>query len=288
MKYSSDHTRIRKPAVAGKFYPGSGDALNGQIKNIHDEEMEGIDSNLAIQKVIGGIVPHAGYMYSGYEAVHFFDIISRTGETYDTIIILNPNHSGMGEPIALDINNSWESPLGIVDLDRDFMDEVAFPESAIAHQYEHSAEVMLPFLQYFLKYPFKIVPVSIAIQSFTNSRSIAEAIFHANSKLKRNLIVIASSDFSHYVRPEVGEKKDNLVLKEILDLNSEQVLQTVKEHNISVCGYGPIMALMEYARLVADEPLIKVLRRGHSGEIIPSAEVVDYVTILFYTQNGSK
>ena len=285
MEHSSEKARIRKPAVAGRFYPGSKQALKDQIRDIYAEESPRIASDLTVKKVIGGIVPHAGYMYSGYEAVHFFDIAGRTDETYETIIVLNPNHSGMGEPVALDIHDCWESPLGIVDLDLDFMDELPFPKSAIAHQYEHAGEVMLPFLQYFLRYTFKIVPVSIAAQSFTNSTDIAKAIFDANSKFKRKLIVIASSDFSHYVHPDEGERKDNLVLKEILAQNSERVGQSVKEHNISVCGYGPIMALIEYAKLVVDKPIVKVLRRGHSGEVIPSAEVVDYITILFYTDN---
>jgi len=99
--------------------------------------------------------------------------------------------------------------------------------------------------------------------------------------LKKKILIIASSDFSHYVHPEEGKKKDDLVLHEILNLNAEKVYHTIQNHQISVCGYGPIMTLIEYAKRISDNPFAEVIRRGNSGDIIPSSEVVNYVTILF-------
>ena len=281
MEPLGNDAKIRKAAVAGKFYPGTKNALSDQIQKIHSDERSKINRELSKKKIIGSVVPHAGYMFSGYEAVHFFDIISQTGENYETIIILNPNHSGMGEPIALDAHDYWESPLGVVELDRQFMEVLEIPESAKAHQFEHSAEVMIPLLQYFLNYPYKILPISISRQTYENARLLAEKIVEANIRLQKKILLIASSDFSHYVHPEEGERKDNLVVQEILNLDSEQVFRTVQDHQISVCGYGPIMTLIEYARLVSDNPTAEVIRRGNSGDIIPSSEVVDYITILF-------
>ncbi len=277
--------KIRKATVAGKFYPGTGSALSAQISEIHTEEIPKINRELAKKQIIGCVVPHAGYIYSGYEAVHFFDLISQTDEKYDTFVIVNPNHTGMGVPLALDANDYWETPLGSVELDRKLMERLDIPESAMAHQYEHSAEVMIPFLQYFLDYRFTIVPISISRQTYENARTLAEKIFTANKSLQKKILIIASSDFSHYVHPGEGERKDNLVIDEILKLDSEQVYRIIQDHQISVCGYGPIMTLMEYARLVAEKPVAEVIRRGNSGDVIPSSEVVDYVTILFFQES---
>lgn len=280
---SPGELKVRKPAVAGKFYPGTANELSDQIKKIHAEEIPKINRELAKRKIIGSVVPHAGYMFSGYEAIHFFDLVQQSGVKFETIIIVNPNHTGMGEPVALDSNDVWESPLGTVELDRKFMENLGIPESAMAHQYEHSAEVMIPLLQFFLDYPFKIVPISMASQTFETARDLADKIFSVNLLLNKRILIIASSDFSHYVHPEEGKRKDDLVIDDIIKLNSAQVYQTVQDNYISVCGYGPIMTLMEYSKRLAEEPVAEVIRRGNSGDIIPSAEVVDYITILFST-----
>ncbi len=284
MAQTDGEVKIRKASVAGKFYPGTDRSLSAQISEIHTEEIPKINRELAKKKIMGCVVPHAGYIYSGYEAVHFFDLISNTDEKYDTFVIVNPNHTGMGVPLAIDSHDYWETPLGSVELDRELMEQLGIPESAMAHQYEHSAEVMLPFLQHFLDYRFKIVPISMTRQTYENARSLAEKIFDATRSLQKRILIIASSDFSHYVPPKEGERKDNLVIDEILKLNSEKVYRVIQDHRISVCGYGPIMTLIEYARLVAEKPVAEVIRRGNSGDVIPSSEVVDYVTILFYQE----
>ncbi len=149
MALTDGETKIRKASVAGKFYPGTEHALLEQIRELHAAEIPAINRDLAKKQIIGCVVPHAGYIYSGYEAVHFFDLISHTDKKYDTVIIVNPNHTGMGVPLALDSHDYWETPLGTVELDQDFMEQLEIPESAMAHQYEHSAEVMVPFLQHF-------------------------------------------------------------------------------------------------------------------------------------------
>ena len=283
MKTKEDNIKIRKPAVAGRFYPGNKSELKEQINSFYLAEKDQIDISYAKKNIIGGVVPHAGYMFSGYEAVHFFEIIKHTKKSVDTILILNPNHSGMGEPVALDTNHFWETPLGNIEIDLDFKSKLDIPESEQAHKYEHSGEVMLPFLQHFLDQPFKILPISITNQNYEISKLLANSIYEANQDLKKDILLIASSDFSHYVTPEEGASKDMLVLNEILDFNAEKVYEVVRKNHISVCGFGPIMALMEYAKLVSESPKVKILRKGHSGEVIPSDEVVDYVTILFYS-----
>jgi AmmeMemoRadiSam system protein B len=285
MKHTEGEAKIRKAAVAGKFYPGTERALSEQIQELHTAEIPKINGELAKKKIIGCVVPHAGYIYSGYEAIHFFDLIRQTGEKYDTFVIVNPNHTGMGGPLALDTHDFWETPLGTVELDRELMEHLDIPQSALAHHYEHSAEVMIPFLQHFLDYPFRVVPISMARQNYENARSLAEKIFRANQSLQKKVVIIASSDFSHYVHPKEGERKDDLVIDEIVKMNAEQVYRVTQDHQVSVCGYGPIMTLIEYARLIAENPVAAVIRRGNSGDVIPSPEVVDYVTILFFQES---
>ncbi len=276
--------KIRKPAVAGKFYPDDKNELEKLINSIYLKEKKNIDLSLSKHKIIGGVVPHAGYMFSAYEAVHFFDIIRNNTQQYDTIIIINPNHTGYGYDIDLDSNDFWETPFGTLSLDTDFMSHLPFSVSTEAHKYEHSGEVMLPLLQYFLDYEFKIIPITMSHQNYENTKRLADGIYNVNQKLNRNILIIASSDFSHYVEPEKGRFLDNFVLDNILKLDSKAINQTVYEKHLSVCGYGPIMSLVEYSKLVSKKPQPKILRRGNSGEVIPSNEVVDYVSILFYEE----
>ncbi len=275
---------IRMPAVAGQFYPATASRIEETFRGFLRREKERIDISLASGEILGGIVPHAGYVYSGHHAVHFFEILARSGQKVDTVVIVNPNHSGYGPDIALDTHDAWRTPMGEVMLDREMMQLLPFPSVSVAHDFEHSGEVMVPFLQFFLKRAFKIVPVSMGRQSPMNARSIATSIHEAARKLDRKIIVIASSDFSHFLTPEAGSTLDGLVLDHILKLDPEGVADQVKVHNITVCGFGPIMTLIEYSQLSGPDPKVKVLSSGHSGEVTPTENVVDYITILFYRE----
>ncbi len=271
----------RKTVVAGKFYPGDKESIINQIDTILKKELPKIKTELAKKNIIGGVVPHAGYMFSAYEAVHFFEILKQSKQVFDTIVIINPNHSGLGHEMAFDSNEIWETPLGEVLLDTEFGNNLGIPVSDVEQRYEHSAEVMVPLLQIFLEYPFKIVPITMMNQSQKNAKILAGKISKAVNQLKRNTLIIASSDFSHYISPELGKKQDSFVIEQIIAQNTEAIEKVVREKNISVCGYGPIMTLIEYANLVTEKPQVDILRIGHSGEIIASSEVVDYVSILF-------
>ena len=139
---------------------------------------------------------------------------------------------------------------------------------------------MIPFLQYFLDYDFKIAPITLSNQTYKNAKNLASKINKVDQKLSRKILVISSSDFSHFLSPDKGKEMDEYVLRNILLLESEEIEKVVRDKNISVCGYGTIMTLIEYAKLLSDKPKAHILKRGHSGEIIPSSEVVDYVSIL--------
>ncbi|MHA2182830.1 MAG: AmmeMemoRadiSam system protein B [Promethearchaeota archaeon] len=275
--------KTREPAVAGTFYPSSASELAQMLDTLLITEKSKIKDDLSNKKILGGVVPHAGYKYSGCESVHFFEILHQDFKVFfDTIFILNPNHHGYGPEIAVDDNDSWETPFGQVPLDRELIDALAFPLSAEAHRLEHSGEVILPFLQKFLDYEFKIVPISFLRQDPEKSIEIAERIVEINKIQNKKILIIASSDFSHYVTPEVGEKKDKKIIETILSLDIEGVFNDIKKTNATVCGCGPIMTLMHYVKKVSENPKVKLLCFGNSAKSHKALEVVDYASILFY------
>ncbi len=275
-------TIIRNPAVAGTFYPADPQELEKMIHLILKEESGSIDLSYANKNLIGGIVPHAGYSYSGYEAIHFFEILRHSGLQYDTIIIMNPNHQGFGPAVAADASEYWETSLGRVPLDREMIEVLPFSQSSEVHCDEHAAEVMLPFLQMFLPYDFRIVPISFLNQDPETAARVAGSLKNAGETLHRKMLLIASSDFSHYVHPITGEKNDRKIIEKILTLDPPAVYQSVKDLNASVCGYGPIMVLMDYAEMTAQKPGASLLKFGNSAKNAPSDSVVDYASILFY------
>jgi len=274
--------KIRKPAHSGRFYPAHKKDIVKLYESILLSEQKQINYQLSSEKLIGAIVPHAGFVYSGYQAIHVFEILKKLPKKIDSIIIINPNHTGYGPEIAIDENDAWETPQGIVKLDQELIDALKFERSEAAHRHEHSAEVMIPFLQYVLGVGFQIVPITLSVQNVSNAKRIASSLNKAISACGKNTFIIASSDFSHFLSPERGHQMDDFVLHEIYDLNAAGIEKQVTSKNISVCGFGPIMSLIEYSKLVSSNPKISLLKRGHSGEVHPSNEVVDYISMMVY------
>jgi AmmeMemoRadiSam system protein B len=270
---------VRKPAVAGMFYPDQPKRLRELISKLLSSEKNKIKTELATQEIIGGVVPHAGYIYSGYEAVHFFELVRLSGKEFDTIIIVNPDHQGYSPEFATSPHDYWETPLGSVQIDRELAD--IFPQSELAHSREHSAEVMLPFIQIFFNQKIKILPISIGSSTPETAKKLANKIFDAISQTNRKALIIASSDFSHYVDPLEGISQDDIALDRIFAKDSIGLYQMVKKYGITVCGYGPIMTLIEYSLLCSKSPKIAIAARGNSGKNSPSKSVVDYITIVF-------
>ena len=271
----------RKPAYSGKFYPNDEESIAKLIYRIKLSQVAYIDYKLAEKNIIGGIVPHAGYYYSGYQAVHLYEILAYSNQKPETFIIINPNHTGKGVGSFNTCNcQYWETPMGRVEVDQQFGEALDIIPTEMAHKDEHSGEVQIPFLQYFFKHSFQIVVITQNIQKPESSIELAQKIHSAKQKLNRNIVVIASSDFSHYVDPKVGFEKDQYMVDEIMHFNTESIYQKVVDHRISACGYGPIMALSYYSKLCCKNPEMHLLKRGHSGEIQNPEEVVDYISFL--------
>ena len=276
---------IRKASYAGRFYPDSGEAIFQLLEEVEKRGKYSPPAQVS-GRVIGAVLPHAGHIYSGYQTLPFFEHLSVNRITPDTFIILNPNHSGRGPGIALDPHESWNNPVGRVALDIQLAEALPYPNDPEAQRNEHSAEVIIPFIQYFYRdQKVKILPVCMKDQTSLSAIKLAADLHHAVEVTGRNAVVIASSDFSHFLTPEEGHRQDQLVLDKIKKRDVKAVEQTVVKNNISICGYGPIMTLMAYAGMIDNNYRSTLLARGHSGEIAPSRDVVDYISILFHTSN---
>lgn len=278
-------TDIRRPAFAGMFYPAGKAELTQKIDSLIRSRQELIDTTLAAFPLLGGIVPHAGFDYSGMHAVYFFAILAARTPAPETVVILNPNHRGVGPPIALDDHHAWETPFGYTELDKEFREATGLPVSRMAHDREHSGEVMLPFLQYFLKEPFRIVAISLMSTDLETTRHLAGILEHAVGLTRRRVVLIASSDFSHFLSPEKGAALDDLVLKPLLARNLVETAIMAKTTGASICGLGPILTAMDYAQRLDPAYQIKLLSRGHSGQVAPSDQVVQYLSAMLYSES---
>jgi AmmeMemoRadiSam system protein B/AmmeMemoRadiSam system protein A len=232
---------IRRPVVAGQFYPASPSQLRALIEQLVDEKVAKVDA-------IGLLSPHAGYVYSGPVAGA---VISRV-KFKDTFIIIGPSHTGRGKPLSIMTRGAWETPLGEVEIDSELGKQILatssyLQEDDVAHQYEHSIEVQLPFLQYF-KPDIKIVPIVLAYSSGGTYKEIGREIARAVRDLNREVVIMASSDMTHYEPQEVARKKDTQAIEAILDLNEDELLKRVYELDISMCGHAPAASLISAAR----------------------------------------
>ncbi len=278
----------RGPAVAGSFYESNKEALIKRLRWCFLHSLgPGVLPSKTLKKTeeaIGLVSPHAGYMYSGPIAANGFYEISLRFKP-EIFIIVGPNHHGIGSPIALSSSEYWETPLGDVKVSLEFAKDLAKKAGIIefddtAHLFEHSIEVQLPFLQYIYGENIEIVPIVMMLQSFEAGKILGEAIATLSSELNIKTLVIASTDFTHYEPHETAVKKDKAAINCILSLDSKGLYNTILEKDISMCGPGPVMTLIEYARKIGGKPVL--IKYATSGDITGDrSAVVGYASIIF-------
>ena len=256
---------MRKPYVAGQFYPEQIAELNSMLNSFFEQAK-------ATAKSIAGVSPHAGYIYSGQTAAYTYASL----EDVDTYVIIGPDHTGaaMGGNIAYP-KGKWETPLGVVKVDDSALEDLgnAVAVDEHAHAFEHSIEVQLPFLQY-LHDDFEIVPIVMGDQSLESARLLGNAL----SAL--DCVVIASTDFSHYVPRELAEENDKYAIHAVLDMDEYDFYSRLRERNNSACGPGPIAAAMVFAK---NKGCIegRLLDYSTSGDVTGDPAVVGYASIIF-------
>ena len=198
---------------------------------------------------MGLICPHAGYVYSGPVAASSFYELAIDGKP-DTIVLLGPNHTGYGSGLALMREGIWRTPLGDVEVDSEISDAILHETNMVdvdevAHRYEHSIEVQLPFLQFLYGNSFKIVPICYLMQDYESAIEVGRALTEALNAT--NTVVIASSDMTHYESAKTAGAKDHAALKAVTDLNAKRFYEIVETQNITACGYAPITSLITYS-----------------------------------------
>ncbi|MCS7108315.1 MAG: AmmeMemoRadiSam system protein B [Sulfolobales archaeon] len=278
----------RTPVVAGSFYESSQAKLIDRIKwcFIHELGPRNLPEVGARRRESHGyVVPHAGYMYSGPVAAHTYFRVAVEGKP-EAFVLLGPNHTGIGTAVSIYDRGLWSTPLGDVEVDSDLAQEILRNSNYVdvnydAHKYEHSIEVQLPFLQFIFK-NFKIVPIVIAYQVPEIAKDLARSIANASNKLGRDVVVLASSDMSHYEPQTTAYEKDREVLEHIVKLSPEDVFDVVNERNVSMCGVGPVMALLYYARSMGGSRG-EVLKYATSGDITGDLDaVVGYASVRIF------
>lgn len=269
--------KVRPPAVAGQFYSSSNAGLKNQIEALIDKKAHKLDA-------IACVLPHAGYMYSGYVAGQ---TVSRIN-IKDKIILLGPNHTGYGVPFSIITEGRWQTPLGEVQIDNTLAKQILkhskyLEEDSLAQVYEHSLEVELPFLQYF-KTDFEIVPIVVSSDEISILKEIGIAVAGAikESNIKDSVMIVASSDMTHYEAQEQAMKKDREAIQSILGLNEDRLMEKVQKLNISMCGYAPVAVMLSAAKLL-DAKQAELIKYQTSGDITGDTDsVVGYAGIIIY------
>jgi AmmeMemoRadiSam system protein B len=259
---------VREPAVAGRFYPGSPARLAADL----DGWLKPVERSAAL----GLVAPHAGYMYSGAIAAEVY----RRVEIPPRVIVLGPNHTGLGAMASLWPGGVWRMPLGEVTID-DGLTDVLTDAPGIeiddqAHLHEHSLEVQVPFLQ--RSQPnLSIAAICLGPLSFHACEALGKAIGRAAADA--GALVVASSDMSHYIPAAEAREKDRRAIDRVLALDPAGLYDVVRKEHISMCGFVPATVMLVAAREMGATKA-ELVRYGHSGEVTgDDAQVVGYAAM---------
>ena len=266
---------VRHPAVAGRFYPRDGNSLRQEICTY----LAQIPQHTPI-RALACIVPHAGYMYSGHVAGAVFAAL----EIPQLCLVMCPNHTGVGRALAIISEGAWETPLGNVPIDSPFAAALkqrcpVLQEDATAHRGEHAAEVELPFLQ--MRQPdLRFVPIALGTGQFDVLAALGEAIADVIAAQNAPVLIVASSDMNHYESDAITRVKDHAAIEPILRLDARALYDAVTQQHISMCGFGPAVAMLTAAKKLGATSA-ELLKYATSGDVSGDRElVVGYAGIV--------
>jgi AmmeMemoRadiSam system protein B len=263
----------RKAAVAGQFYHDSSAKLSQQVQQY-------VTHNLPRQHAIGVVSPHAGLIYSGGVAGEVYSRI----DLPETFLLIGPNHTGLGAKAALMSEGEWEIPTGIFSIDEALAERILsgvplVSSDSQAHLFEHSLEVQLPFIAAFAKHA-KIVPLTVLSATLEECRFIGEGIGAAIRAMDYPVVIVASSDMSHYVPDAVARKKDKMAIDRVLSLDPKGLYETVRKEQITMCGYLPATIMLFAAKSLGAKDA-KLVKYSTSGDVSGDYDaVVGYAGII--------
>jgi len=271
------NTGIRRPIVAGQFYPSDPPALKKQIDSFVDPNTQKINA-------LGCMLPHAGYMYSGRVAAETLSSLY----VKDNVLLLGPNHTGSGSQLAIITSGSWETPLGASRINSRLAKKILsgsdyLQEDYLAHAHEHSLEVELPLLQYFNK-KAEIIPIAFMTDDIDTLKKVGKEIARVilEQDMKDNLLTVVSSDMTHYEARETAKEKDSYAIKAILNLDEEALVKNIRKYRISMCGFTPAVVMISMLKDLGAKGA-KLIKYATSGDVTGDNDsVVGYAGIVVY------
>lgn len=271
---AKEDTVRRKAAVAGQFYQATSERLTYQVQQLSG-------NYVPREKALGILSPHAGLVYSGSVAGEVYSRIVMP----ETFVLIGPNHTGLGPRISIMANGEWEIPNAIFQIDSALACRILSKTSPLssddtqAHIFEHSLEVQLPFIAHFAKRS-KIVPITIMSADLDDCRQLGEGIARSIKDTAYPVLIVASSDMSHYLSDDTARKLDRLAIDRILSIDPEGLYHTVKKERISMCGYLPA-AVMLFAACILGPVKATLVKYTTSAEVSGDYDrVVGYAGII--------
>ena len=269
---------LRKSVIAGSWYPGNPSVLRKDIENflnlVPDTESAGI--------VVAIIAPHAGYVYSGQVAAYAYKRIC--GNNYDAVIVVGPSHRVAFSGVSIFSSGGYETPLGIVPVDEELARQIKRNSKLVsdlpaAHLQEHSLEIQLPFLQYALG-NFSFVPLVMGDQGAEACQELARAIYVA--ALGRKILIVGSSDLSHFHKYNEAVKLDSVALRHLKDNDAPGLLDSLGNGTTEACGGGPMAVAMLVASMMGANSA-QVLKYANSGDVTgDKSSVVGYAAAVYF------
>ena len=265
---------VRAPAVAGRFYPGRSDELLREIRQYTSP------AEAARVAAIGCVAPHAGYIYSGHVAGAVYSRL----QIPEHCVILCPNHTGRGVPLAIMTATAWQTPLGEVAASTELgalllQSFSGLEEDSAAHRSEHAIEVQLPFLQAQQK-NLHIVPITVGTSDFKMLRGLGEAMAEVIGASEENVLIVASSDMNHYESDALTRVKDRKAIDRVLAMDARGLWEVVMNEDVSMCGFGPTIVMLTAAKILG-ATAATLVRYATSGDISGDREaVVGYAGII--------
>jgi AmmeMemoRadiSam system protein B len=250
---------IRKPAVAGQFYPGSEQSLKEEIKRC-------LDPNLPRKDAVAIVSPHAGYIYSGKVAGAVYSSVKLP----KVFVILCPNHTGAGAEGAIMSETGWETPLGVATINKKLALSILgksphLEEDYLAHLQEHSLEIQLPFIQYLVP-DFTFVPICLGFNQLSMLKEVGSAIAQAIAEYDDKVLLISSTDMTHFEDQSSAERKDRMAIDKIIALDPDGLHKTVMENHITMCGVAATVAVLQAAKELGAKEA-KLIKYSTSGVV---------------------
>lgn len=272
---------IRKSVIAGTWYPGDPSILTGDIRSY----LKKVPEQAVGGPVLGLVSPHAGYVYSGQIAAHGYRLLE--GRRYDAVVVIGPSHRVLFRGASVWPSGGYETPLGVVPIDSELAGAILGADPLLnsdrkPHAAEHSVEIQLPFLQVVLG-TFALVPIVMGTQDYQTCEAVADAVLGAATG--KNVLVVGSSDLSHFHSYEKARRLDQVIVDLVEKRDPRGLSRKLEDGTCEACGGGPVVTAMLYAEKAGARG-VKVLHYANSGDVTGERrQVVGYLSAAFFKEN---